>query len=78
MFTPTRANPRIFEETEEDASGDDEEFNPPLNQEGLNPTFDSQGYLPSPYPQKGKRSSIYIISILGRRRARYDDTELPP
>jgi len=40
VFTPTRANPRISEETEEGASDDDEEFNLPLNQKGLNPTFD--------------------------------------
>ena len=53
VFTPTRANPRISEETEEDASGDDEEFNPPLNQEGLNPTFD-RVISPPPPLRKGK------------------------
>ncbi len=31
VFTPTLADPRISEETEEVASEDDEEFNPPLN-----------------------------------------------
>ena len=40
VFTPTRSNPKISEETGEDATDDDEEFEPPLNQEGLNPTFD--------------------------------------
>ncbi len=40
VFTPTRANPKISEENEEDASGDDDEFNPPLNEEGLNLTFE--------------------------------------
>ena len=53
VFTPTRANPRISEETEEDASGDDEEFNPPLNQEGLNPTFD-RVISPPPPLRNGK------------------------
>jgi hypothetical protein len=49
VFTPTRANPRISEEGESD---DDEEFNPPLIQEGLNPTFD--GIISPPSPRKGK------------------------
>jgi hypothetical protein len=40
VFTPTRANPKISKEIEEGASDDNEEFNTPLNQEGLNPTFD--------------------------------------
>ena len=52
VFKPTRANPRICEETEEGASDDDEEFNLPLNQEGLNPTFDKIIFTPS--PRKGK------------------------
>ena len=55
VFTPTRANPIISEETEEGASNDDEEFNPPLNQEGLNPTFDM--IISPPSPQKGKGAS---------------------
>ena len=49
VFTPTRANPRISEETEESASDDDEEFNPPLNQEGLNPMFDE---IIPPFPSR--------------------------
>jgi hypothetical protein len=52
VFTLTRANPRISEETEEGPSDDDEEFNPPLIQEGLNPTFDM--IISPPSPRKGK------------------------
>ena len=52
MFIPTRANPRISEETEEGASNDEEEFNPPLNQEGLNTTF--KRIITPPSPRKGK------------------------
>ena len=56
VFTPTCANPRISEETEEGASDDDEEFNPPLNQKGLNPTFDR--IISPPSPRKGKGASL--------------------
>jgi hypothetical protein len=52
VFTSTRANPSISEEIEEGATDDDEEFNLPLNQEGLNPTFDRT--LSPPTPRKGK------------------------
>ncbi len=56
VFTPTRANPRISEETEEGPSDDDEVFNPPLNWEGLNPTFDK--IISPPSPPKGKGATL--------------------
>ncbi len=52
VFTPTRLNPRIAEETGEDATDDDEEFDTPLNQKGLNPTFDR--IVSPPHSSKGK------------------------
>jgi hypothetical protein len=48
VFTTTRANPRISEETEDGASEDDEDSNPPLNTKGLNPAFDIMISPPSP------------------------------
>ena len=62
VFTPTRANPRISEETEKGASDDDEEFNPPLNQEGLNPTFDKIISPSSPRKGKGAASALSAYS----------------
>ena len=62
VFTPTRVNPIISEETKEGASDDDEEFNPPLNQEGLNPTFDKIISHPSPRKGKGASSSLATYS----------------
>ena len=35
-----RSSIRDSEEEESNKSGEEEEFDPPLNQEGLNPTFD--------------------------------------
>ena len=62
VFTQTRANPRISEEAEEGASDDDEEFNPPLNQEGLNSTFDKIISPPSPRKRKGAASTSSTYS----------------
>jgi hypothetical protein len=51
VFTPTRANPKKFEGTEE-GEGREEKFNYRLNQAGLNPTLDR---IASPSPTgKGK------------------------
>ncbi len=53
VFTPNRSNPMIAEETSEDATDDDEEFDPPLNQEGLNPTLGRIVSPPSSVRRKG-------------------------
>ena len=50
-FTPTLANPKISEGTEED-EGSEEEFNPSLNQAGLNSPFDK--IVSPPTMGKGK------------------------
>jgi len=53
VFTPTRANPRISEVTQDGATDEDEEFNSPLNQDGPNPMLDMKKYLPP--SRKGNR-----------------------
>jgi len=53
VFTPTRANPIIFEEIEKGASEEDEKLMPPLNQEELNPSLDGVIFPPASRIRKG-------------------------